>query len=94
MPVSPRTIRRFTTRQTLVEKVVDRRLGFESPDPPTGWKWDLRHMMIARNVETLPFPGLKGSHLLSLPRGYWQNGPLRGSDGDELKVEKIKKVFK
>ncbi len=91
--VPKRSFKNFSTRRQVVEKVVDRRLGFNSPNPPTGWKWDYRYMVEDKIPEALPFPGLKNSHLLGLPRSYWQNGPVEGRSGKSLKIEEVKEVF-
>jgi hypothetical protein len=50
-------------------------------------------MSLASHKETLPFPGLKKSHLMGLPRGYFQNGPLSGKNSNNLKVDRIEKRF-
>lgn len=92
-PVPPRSFRDFATRRIILEKVVDRRLGHESLDPPSAWKWDYRYVVQDNITETLPFPGLKRSHLLSLPRSYWQNGPISGREGDAVKVVDVQEVF-
>jgi hypothetical protein len=91
--VPARSFRDFATRRIIVEKVVDRRLGYESANPPTAWKWDSRYVIKDKIVETLPFPGLKRSHLQKLPRSYWQNGPIAGSSGNSIKVEEVREIF-
>lgn len=92
-PVPSRSFRDFSTRRVIVEKVVDRRLGHESLDPPTAWKWDYRYVVEDKIPETLPFPGLKRSHLLRLPRTYWQNGPVSGRETEAVKVTEVREVF-
>jgi hypothetical protein len=77
----------------VLEKVIDRRLGHESVDPPAGWSWDYRYLVEDRITETLPFPGLKKNHLSGIPRSYWQNGPIAGKTGKSLKIEEIREVF-
>jgi len=91
--VPSRTFTDFSTLRVVIEKVAERRLGIESPNPPTAWKWDMRHMIGDNICETLPFPGLKSNHLLSIPREFWQNGPIAGRVGTSLKVENITEVF-
>jgi len=67
-PVTPRSYKDFATRRVIIQKVIERRLGYESPNPPDGWKWDSRYVVEDNVTETLPFPGLKRSHLLGLTR--------------------------
>ncbi len=92
-PVASRSFKDFVTRRVIVEKVVERRLGHESPNPPSGWKWDFRYVVEDKITEALPFPGLKRSHLSGIPRQYWQNGPIAGRSGESLKVQEIKEIF-
>ena len=91
--VPARTYKDFATRRVIIEKVINRRLGFEGDLPPQGWKWDHRHVIADKVTETLPCPDLKGSHLLGIPRSYWQNGPVAGRRRDDLKVEEIREGF-
>jgi hypothetical protein len=88
-----RDYRDFSTRRIVLRKVIDRRLGFNSPNPPDPWKWDSRYIIEDKITETLPFPGLKRSKLLGLPRSYWQNGPISGSERDDLEVQEVKEFF-
>jgi hypothetical protein len=92
-PVASRSYKDFATRRIVIEKVVERRLGHESPNPPNGWKWDTRYVVEDNLPETLPFPGLKRSHLLGIPRSYWQNGPISGREGNAFKVQEVQEVF-
>lgn len=91
--VIPRSHTDFVISRVITEKVVDRVLGYESKAPPAGWKWDQRYVTNATTPERLPNPGVKKSHLLGLGAPYWQNGPLTGRLGNELKVNKIESVF-
>ena len=91
--VPTRSYTDFATRKIVVEKVVERRLGFEGPASPEGWKWDIKYLVKDRKTETLPCPDLKSSHLLGVPRKYWQNGPPTGQSRDDLKVSEVLEVF-
>jgi hypothetical protein len=93
VPVSTRTRKEFYTRQTIVEIVVDRKLGFESDDPPRGFNWDERHIAFSSKTETLPNPGVLKNHLGLIPRSYWQNGPNQGKNGNSLKVLRVDRVY-
>lgn len=84
----------FLTRQTAVRKVVNRLLGFEDEEIPAGFRWDERHLSVADKIETLPFPGLKKSHLKAVPRSYFQNGPVDIVTGKSLKIEDVRKEFR
>jgi len=92
-PVIARQRKKVATRQVVIEKVVERLLGPEGPNPPIGWHWDRRYVVEDRKSETLPLPGLKRQHLAAIPRVYWQNGPIAGKTGEALKVVDIKKVL-
>jgi len=92
-PVLSRTYTDFSTKRIVYEKVVERRVGFEKEVLPAGWKWDCRHLVGDKIAETLPFPGIKTSHLLGIPRDYWQNGSISGSSGDSLEVQEVVEVF-
>ncbi len=92
-PVPARSSKDFSTKRIVIEKVVDRRLGHESLTPPPAWKWDYRHVVEDKIPETLPFPGIKRSNLLSIPRTYWQNGPVSGRSGNALSILRVEEVF-
>lgn len=91
--VTPRSHVDFVISRVITEKVVDRVLGYESTTPPSGWKWDQRYLTNASVPERLPNPGVKKSHLLSLGPSYWQNGPITGRAGSELKINKVENTF-
>jgi hypothetical protein len=91
--VPGRTYRDFSTRRIVIQKSIDRRLGFNSTAEIEGWKWDSRYVVEDQIAETLPFPGLKRSRLMGLPRKYWQNGPISGKTGNSIKVEGVEEFF-
>lgn len=92
--VEARTFKDFPMQRNIIEKVVERRIGPESDNPPPGWRWDYRHLAEDLVQETLPAPGLKSSHLGRLPEWYWDNGPPEGKTRESLKVEEVLPLFR
>jgi hypothetical protein len=83
----------FVIERVFIEKVCERRLGFNGPNPPNGWRWDEAFLRQEENPETLPCPEIKRSILTGLPRNYWENGPIAGREGDSLAILGVEEIY-